>query len=375
MHTQFGRSALGLSFSSEHKGKTMKKVLFASTALVATAGIASADIALSGSAEMGVVGGSGATVTQFHQDLDITFTMSGETDGGITFGARVDLDEIAGGAGGAANDDWGTSVFISGEFGTLTMGDTDGGFDAGMVEVPAGPGSINDAHTGHAGWNGNGGLDGLYDGQILSYSYSVSGFTITGSVEMEDDRGYAANRVVMGTQIVGLETAGDGITGDNIYGIGAQYAGSFGGGSYTIGAGYQTVADIDTVTAGDQGFDVMGVSAQVTLDSGLALGVNYSTISSDTAGSDGTHTAIGASYAFDAITVGVNYGQYDWDATAAAHDTSGYGISAAYDLGGGLSAQLGYGSSTVDAINTGAGAPVAALGTTSTWSLGVAMSF
>ncbi|UWQ95995.1 porin [Rhodobacteraceae bacterium M385] len=369
MHTQFGRSALGLSFSSEHKGKTMKKVLFASTALVATAGIASADIALSGSAEMGVVGGSGSTITQFHQDLDITFTMSGETDSGITFGAAVDLDEIAGGAGGAANDDWGTAVFISGDFGTLTLGDTDGGFDAGMVEVPAGPGSIDDAHTSHVGWNGNAGLDGAYDGQILSYSYSVSGFTITGSVEMDDDRLLAA-RTVAGVAVV-AQPLNDGLQGDNIYGIGAQYTGSFGGGSYTIGAGYQTVNDIDAVTAGNQGYDVMGISAQVTLDSGLAVGINYSTISPDLAATDGTHMAIGASYAFDAITVGVNYGQYDWDAASLAADATGFGISAAYDLGGGLSAQLGYGSNDVTNANAG----TTALGTSSMWSLGVAMSF
>lgn len=357
----------------------MKKVLFASTALVATAGIASADIALSGSAEMGVVGGSGSTVTQFHQDLDITFTMSGETDSGITFGAAVDLDEIAGGAGGATNDDWGTAVFISGDFGTLTLGDTDGGFDAGMVEVPAGPGSIDDAHTSHAGWNGNAGLDGIYDGQILSYSYSVSGFTITASVEMDDDRANtpAAGRDVLGTYNIATVAAPDGIQGDNIYGIGAQYAGSFGGGSYTIGAGYQTVNDIDGVAAGNQGFDVMGISAQVTLDSGLAVGVNYSTIDTDVANADGTHMAIGASYAFDAITVGVNYGQYDWDAASMNADTTGYGISAAYDLGGGLSAQLGYGYNDVTAVNNSAAsiAGAATLGTSSMWSLGVAMSF
>ncbi|HDR27679.1 MAG TPA: porin, partial [Rhodovulum sp.] len=35
----------------------MKKVLFATTALVASAGIAAADITLSGSAQMGIKGG------------------------------------------------------------------------------------------------------------------------------------------------------------------------------------------------------------------------------------------------------------------------------------------------------------------------------
>jgi hypothetical protein len=46
---------------------------------------------------MGVQGGNGgATTTQFVQDIDITFTMSGTADNGTTFGAAIDLDENAG---------------------------------------------------------------------------------------------------------------------------------------------------------------------------------------------------------------------------------------------------------------------------------------
>ncbi|MEQ8367166.1 MAG: porin, partial [Roseicyclus sp.] len=48
----------------------MKKVLFATTALVATAGVAAADVAVSGGAEMGLFGGSG-TETQFFTDIDV----------------------------------------------------------------------------------------------------------------------------------------------------------------------------------------------------------------------------------------------------------------------------------------------------------------
>jgi outer membrane protein OmpU len=90
---------LEVHLQSEHEGKTMKKVLFATTALVATAGVASADIALSGVAQMGIQGGSGGATTQFVQDIDITFTMSGTADNGTTFGAAIDLDENAAGVG------------------------------------------------------------------------------------------------------------------------------------------------------------------------------------------------------------------------------------------------------------------------------------
>ncbi len=78
----------------------MKKVLFASTALVAFTGAAAADVTLSGRAEMGIynpfVAAPGANSGwQFFTDIDVTFTMSGETDNGLTFGASVDLDEVA----------------------------------------------------------------------------------------------------------------------------------------------------------------------------------------------------------------------------------------------------------------------------------------
>ncbi len=385
----------------------MKKVLFATTALVATAGVASADVALSGSAEMGVVGGSGSTITQFHQDIDVTFTLSGETDGGITFGAAIDIDEVAGAAPSVATtgDDGGVAIFISGDFGTLTMGDTDGGFDAGMQEVNIGsPGSIDDAETTHAGYTGNNGLDGFYDGQVLSYSYSVSGFTITGSIEMDDDANHGATTAPVSATAgaraaafniptnAGELVGGDGLTGDAVFGIGASYAGTFGGGSYTIGGGYQTVEDFDPVLAGGQSISITGISATVALDNGLSAGVNYSMIdvsglavvAPGTASFSGTHMAIGASYTFDDITVHANYGQFDWDPTAFATDSSGYGLAASYDLGGGLSAHLGYGSSSIDALNAssvgssaveGASPAAPALGTSSTWSLGLAMSF
>jgi outer membrane protein OmpU len=163
---------------SEHEGKTMKKVLFATTALVATAGVASADIALSGVAQMGVQGGEDSAIatfgaeqeTQFVQDIDITFTMSGTADNGLTFGAAIDLDENAANVG---TDDAGVAIFVSGEWGTLTLGDTDGALDWAMQEVALGGASINDNETTHAGYRGAY-LDGSEDGQILRYDYSAS---------------------------------------------------------------------------------------------------------------------------------------------------------------------------------------------------------
>lgn len=363
----------------------MKKVLFATTALIATAGIASADVAITGSAEMGVVGGSGTAPTQFFQDIDVTFTLSGETDGGITFGAAVDLDEISGNSDAADNfaEDGGVAIFISGDFGTLTMGDTDGGFDAGMQEVNIGsPGSIADDETSHAGYLGNSGLDGLYDGQILSYSYTISDFTITGSVEM-DDGNAPVGQFSTSPFATPARTAVAGNEAEAIYGIGVSYNGSFGGGSYTVGGGYQATADTHANVVGDQSFSIVGISATVALDSGLSAGLNFSQFDYDGGGAfvdmEATHAAIGVAYTFDAITVHANYGVFDANSTAFVADSEGFGLAAGYDFGGGLTALLGYQSSEVTNLNNVAGgnylgtAPV--LGTTNTFSLGLSMSF
>src|SRR6056297_1259500 len=268
----------------------MKKVLFATTALVATAGVAAADVAVSGGAEMGLFGGSG-TETQFFTDIDVTFTLSGTTDNGLTFGAAVDLDEGGSGAAAVADnaDDGGVAIFLSGDFGTVTLGDTDGALDWALTEAAVGnAGSINDDETGHSGYLGSY-LDGAYDGQILRYNNTFGDFGVAISVEMDDE----------------------GVV-DEGYAIGFRYGMDLGGGSLDLGLGYQTatvtsgvnaaglgtlsIAGVDIynlpLTAGDQLFldanpgyqidvDAIGISATYSAN-GLSVGVEYTMF-------DGTH--------------------------------------------------------------------------------------
>ena len=171
----------------------MKKVLLASTALVATAGFAAAEVSLSARAEMGIFGGStdnttgptrgGASIdesqTRFFTDIDVTFSLSGETDGGLSFGAAVDLDEGGAGAAAVANndDDGGIAIFLSGDFGTLTMGDTDGALDWALTDAGNinNGGSIADDETSHAGYLGAY-ADGTYEGQIVRYDNTFGDF-------------------------------------------------------------------------------------------------------------------------------------------------------------------------------------------------------
>src|SRR6056297_3414964 len=75
--------------------ENMKKILLATTALAATSGAAYADMSVSGSAEIGIIGASNIE-TQLFTDVDVNFSGAGETDNGLAFGFSVDLDESDG---------------------------------------------------------------------------------------------------------------------------------------------------------------------------------------------------------------------------------------------------------------------------------------
>jgi outer membrane protein OmpU len=122
----------------------MKKILLATSALVTFAGAAAADVTVSGTARMGVVYGYtqdtngdeefdalDGVEAAFSSRFRVIFTASGETDGGLTFGASVRNDQS--GVGNQANGD--STVFISGAFGKITMGDTGNASDSILGQV------------------------------------------------------------------------------------------------------------------------------------------------------------------------------------------------------------------------------------------------
>ena len=175
----------------------MKRVVLTTTSLVVAGGMAAADVSVSGSAELGVAGAKGMDAI-FHKDIDVNFSLSGATDSGLSFGASIDLDE----AQDADTFNKNGHVFVSGVFGTLTLGDTDGAFDKALTEVGSG-GAIADNHTGHPGYEGNSGLDGFTGntGNILRYDYALGGVTasVSGNFdEMDSSHSVPSVRVLRG---------------------------------------------------------------------------------------------------------------------------------------------------------------------------------
>jgi outer membrane protein OmpU len=373
----------------------MKNILMATTALVATAGIASADInnfALTGWAEMGMIGGNGSE-SQFHQDIDVTFAMSGETDGGLSFSASVDLDENT---AFDTNTHGGSSINVSGGFGSVTLGDTDGAMDWALADGNVGSGgSIADSETGHAGYIGSY-LDGNEDGQILRYDNTVGALGIAASIEM-DESGSRAIAAGAGALRNARDSAGAAIaatydtsggtgggftdSGDATVALGLRYGMDMSGGSLNIGLAYQSAADrvaylsatnndggASTTFAGDTitvvsadttatgfsiGYSANGLSIGGTLTSySDYIGINAANTvgTADTTGSlsDATHTAFGVGYTTGAVTMAFNYGELDYDSTTVT-DVDGYGIDATYDLGGGAKVKLGMNDNTTGA--------------------------
>ena len=102
----------------------MKKILLASTALVATTGFAAAEMSWSGSANMGIKYSDNGTTT-LHEEIDLGMSATGETDGGIGWKVEMGLDSNT---SDSTNNSTGVdvgSVSISGDFGTIRMGAVD----------------------------------------------------------------------------------------------------------------------------------------------------------------------------------------------------------------------------------------------------------
>uniref|UniRef100_UPI00249322FA porin n=1 Tax=Litoreibacter halocynthiae TaxID=1242689 RepID=UPI00249322FA len=297
---------------------------------------------------------SGGTNTgaQFFTDIDVTFTMSGETDNGLTFGASVDLDE--GGAISNAtqnnSDDGGATIFISGGFGTVTMGDTDGALDWALTEAGnvGNPGSLADDETTHAGYLGayldGGGFNGAGnrtgDGQILRWDYTSGAFGV--AVSLEDDNGSKAASTGVG------------------YAIGFKYALDLSGTTVNFGIGHQKGADNGFGGPTTPDAKATGVSVSATFANGLSAGVTYTDMSNLPVDK---HYSIGLGYTTGAFSVHANYGKFD--GVAAGAEAKGFGLAAAYDLGGGAVVHFGYGS----------GKSSTAAPTAKSMSLGLGLSF
>jgi outer membrane protein OmpU len=274
----------------------MRTLILTSSALALTFGMASAEVIVSGDARMGIVSDfdlGGLTIdfvggeTQFHSRARVNFTLSGETDGGLSFGASFRADNADRASGGTSG-----SVWVSGGFGKLSMGDVDSAAKAAVGHVSGvgltGLGDLNEVEYFATG-------DGVIGTDPAAlYEYSNGSFT-----------GYLS-----------MTNPGNGETEDS---AGVRYATE----SFSVSIGYEN------------GFFK---SDQVILGATAALGpvtakAVYSQV--DFGGPKQDQYAVSLDYAADALTLTGFY-------LKNLGDVDNYGVGASYDLGGGASVVGGY---------------------------------
>ena len=287
----------------------MKKILLATTVLVGTAGFAAAEVTLSGDARMGIArtqvdtNTAGATdtfvdQTNFTSRARVSFALSGETDGGLTFGASFRADNAGAASGGTAG-----SVSLSGAFGTIAMGDNDSAANS-LVGNVAGVGLTGLGDKNELGYIGQADSSVLYTNTVGALSFAVSAGALNASAT--NTIGSAA------TDAAEVNVAEDAMS------VAAKYT----AGGYSIALGYET-ATVDSnsaaaITLVDATQLTLGVSASFGSATAKLVAFQKSVGTVDTDG-----YAVSVNYVVDATSI-----------TAFATDSDTFGAGASYDLGG-----------------------------------------
>lgn len=296
----------------------MKKLLIATTALVATAGVAAAEVKVTGDGRMGVV--YNGEDLNFSSRIRVRFTASGETDSGLSFGGTFLANEAGtiGGTSaykgnGAAEGSEG-SIFISGAFGRLEMGDVLGAAQRVLGDLP---------EVGFTDPTANGGSSASTVGQNdILYITGDDSPTVVGDTNVANNPTALYTYTTGGlTFALSLSdgTGGPGGVDKQDYAVGVKYV----FGDYSVSLGYE-VSDVD-------GFDkwdhlIIGGDAKFGTTTVKAF---YGTISDGT--DDVDQYGIGVTSVFDALTVKGYVKKLDGSGT----DVLSWGIGADYALGGG----------------------------------------
>ncbi|WP_431298100.1 porin [Tabrizicola sp. BL-A-41-H6] len=314
----------------------MKKLLLATTLLAGSAGFAAAEVTVSGDARMGVLDSWGDSDLSFSSRARVAFSMSGETDGGLAFGAALRADNSEGASGGQAG-----AVFISGAFGKLSMGDVDGAALMATGQV-SGVGYTGLGDTNEIIYIGAGGFDDTTD---ATQQYTITGDPTalyeysTGALSFYLSASEPGHSVV-------TPVSGDTVEGQ-AYAAGAKYS----AGAYTVGIGFEQLSvDTNGVSDGDVQHITLGGSA--TFGAVTLKGI-YADVGGDLFGIDlgGEQYALSADYTMDALTATAFYRKSDLNGDTTGIDIESWGLGASYDLGGGATVAGGYANTSINDID------------------------
>ncbi len=291
----------------------MKKLLIATTALVATTGVAMAEVEISGLGRFGLDYNGGAGVgeasTQVNARLRFNIDASVDTDAGVTFGGRIRLQYDDGEAGGESRLSPGM-LYATGNGFRMEVGNANQAMDSTALMYASEIGYLNRSF-------------GNPIGNFYAFSTEPYG------VAEEDRMGVFASYSLDGLNLRASYINPD-QTADNLpVGVDSELSLSA---DYTMGA--FTVSGAYTNNAGgNDGEDVFFLGAQYAVMPGANVGLLYFD-NNDIAGvpgDDARRITLYGNYRVDAITYR-GYIANDNDAGNAT-DTA-YGLGIDYDLGG-----------------------------------------
>lgn len=303
----------------------MKKVLFATTALALSVAYASAEVTLSGDGRMGIT--FEKNDANFNSRARVKFTLTGETDTGLSFGGdfRVDHEDFGvdddGNIGQSASQGAAGSVYVTGSYGKLTMGDIDSAsekangdlYEVGLTNLR----DLNEFNyiASSSEYNGN-------PGAVYEYGFGNATVYVSMYDGTPDHIPAIADDPTTGfdesTRPVG-DIAGDAIS------VGGKYSTD----AFTVGLGYEdsSSADINRLTLSGEGtfsgVGLKGIYAHEEHGADFELGAG-----------DLDEYGLAGKYTISSVEVAAFWKRQD-DGVNSALDI--FGLGGTYDLGGGAS--------------------------------------
>ena len=295
-----------------------------------------AEVSMSGGASIGMYQESEADKTKFYNNDSITFTVTGETDGGIVITNTVELDASSAHTGGTDNA---ITTFAMDGLGTITYGrhgasSVIGGWDS---IAPTAYEEVWDAVETAASVANNviGGKSGnglwRYDSPTVSgvtFSASYDSTAETGSVSSYSDFGVQiAPEMVDGLSIgyaVGEYEETAAIGDQDVSTVWVKYA----YGPVTVS--YQESEEDATTAANSNDSEEWGISYAVSDDLSISYGEHTHNDGLDSSANDQESTGMSISYTMSGVTIAASFNETANADNSSAEDNEGYEINMSF---------------------------------------------
>jgi len=288
----------------------MKNIILATTALVATAGLAAADVSISGYGRFGAVYSDNADDFNTASRLRLQFDVSAETDSGIVFGARQRFQAEENGPGTGGN---GARFYMTTNGFTLAMGNITGVIEgAPNLYMPTASAGVGLEGNGFYSLAANTASNGM---RFAWTAYSSGGAGAQEGVEiLYSMNGFGAH----------IHSTDDGV--NESYGIGANY--TFSG--YTVAVAYEDFDDGSNILFASVGGKIGAINAALAYAA-----------TENGAGVDADKVSLKGAYDFGTGLTAYGFVAAESEAAGAPDAGTSFGLGASYDLGGGVSLEGG----------------------------------